>query len=311
MNVDKDFTIEHCIKAEKNIITSPKLVFIGKSGVGKSSLLNLLYQDSYLFKDTMKPAPIGKKSSSETKKITFYHKDTTDMIFVDTMGLADPFDVSESSLKMVRNFLLSIKGRNAKIILVMSVGRLTPEEQSVIIALDELLSRKQNWMENAILFFSSAKTTFKFEEWLDIESKEENVNYRKVINILRKFTRVLQFDNNDEPDYRMIVEPKRAEFKKLMNEVITEINPTSALGLTINDAMRFVKHMMLNMKYDDPALVQILGDFDQTEYFGDCQICANSIYDDGLVTKCNGVLICITCSVKWKHECPFCRFSPK
>ncbi|XP_078542125.1 GTPase IMAP family member 4-like [Lissotriton helveticus] len=110
-----------------------RLVVVGKTGVGKSAVGN-----SILGKKEFKSEAKSKSVTDECERHMGYHRDGGLISVVDTPGLYDTVFSNQQILETIsRCVVLSSPGPHA-ILLVLQVGRFTPEEREAVRQIQEL-----------------------------------------------------------------------------------------------------------------------------------------------------------------------------
>jgi len=118
-----------------------KNIFIfGNTGVGKSTIINSLINDSVDFEKLQKPAQVTNNSTGTTQKLTFYFG--TNCTYVDTIGFFDR-NISENVIyEQLSNFVFKMDLKIHKVFYVLKNGKLKDEDLKMFNLLEYLFSIK-------------------------------------------------------------------------------------------------------------------------------------------------------------------------
>lgn len=269
----KDMT-EYDIKSD--------VVIIGKSGSGKSLLLNMLYNKRMRNRHLQRPASVGNKCIGETNSINYYKKDG--LYLVDTIGLADPLNEARTT-SIVLKFLKSFdKLRKVKIIFVIKAERLTKETRKILLIFNQIFER--NWAGNMIVVFTHAEESFNFSNWkmdsgdVNDESRDE---FNLAVKILETSPFIFQINNSCDGRAEHYVVPERIAVR---HTILNAIKTTNCIKLRDNS---LIDKMMIWIRilFGDKILKKTMRyiteltaiNEDPDVVFGYCSICQSNIND--------------------------------
>lgn len=114
------------------------VMVIGESGVGKSTIVNMLYNQGAGEAQCKAPCRTGATAASVTKQSSVQISLSTSTCFVDTVGIGDPALDQAQLLQGIRSLIkYSVRGLHT-VVVVAKVGRLTAGTLANIHALREL-----------------------------------------------------------------------------------------------------------------------------------------------------------------------------
>lgn len=203
----------------QGIHISEKVVFIGKTGVGKSSLINMFYNDSSYHTDLLKPAIIGQSSLSTTKEYLKYFSAKSGTCYIDTVGLCDTKN-SHESFTQLSKFIRSLHGCRSKIVFVLEAGKMTDETHSMINNLTLILG--EDWTRKSLIIFTRARTDFDVDVWAQIEKTECSDDKLRAINKILECQDVQYIDNNLDPMFASLYDTLRHKFFERCKSILKQ-----------------------------------------------------------------------------------------
>lgn len=116
------------------------VVVVGSTGTGKSTIINMLYNNDYTKDACLAPCDTNSTADSVTKKTRWLISPKSGFVFGDTVGLGDP---SQNDLQVVYNiksFIRRFDGGVHTIILVARFGRWSAQDRANISAISEIFN---------------------------------------------------------------------------------------------------------------------------------------------------------------------------
>lgn len=159
------------IAADSGIKVNRIVVVIGTTGTGKSTLINMLYNDDTTPDACNGPCEVDITTRSVTKQPQWILDPKTGRIFADTVGFSDAERSDEEIMAGLQRFLGVISEGVHSIILVARHGRLTRQDRLNIVILRKIFG--ENWNRHTALVLTHCDD--------DIDTKE-NVN-----NMIKKW----------------------------------------------------------------------------------------------------------------------------
>ena len=153
------------LPAESNVKVNRIVVVIGTTGTGKSTLINMLYNDDTTQSACNEPCEVDITTRSVTKLPQWHLDPKTGRIFADTIGFSDSEESDEDIIAGLQRFLGAISEGVHSIILVARHGRLTRQDRLNIMTIRKIFGA--NWNRHTALVLTHC------DDDLDTE---ENVN---------------------------------------------------------------------------------------------------------------------------------------
>ena len=109
------------------LIHGYKFFILYFKGTGKSTLINMLYNNSSAALEMKTPCPVGGTSMSVTKKANWYFKKS--VCYADTVGFGDPEQSDFKLASDLKSFIRRSEIGVHSIIITLRFGRLSKEER--------------------------------------------------------------------------------------------------------------------------------------------------------------------------------------
>jgi len=290
------------------LVYMKRYLIIGMSGVGKSTLLNMIYNKNHSSISMTQPAITSNKAASCTKKFMNYFNMRNQMLIIGDSHL--PIHVVRNSIK---NLLKGAACGFDGIIVVERYGRLSLCVRKNLYLLTKLFGSA--WRSNSIFVFTYKHNT-SYVKW-----RQENKDDKEALRLLCDFKDIFFIDNELEDDLESIKGPKRKIRLGNIQVSLNSLNGTilidrSNYATIIKNAIKYLheKKVLSNVVNWVVKRLPIVNKKIQT-WLGPCAICTDDIYgryvDDFAVTDCGHLFHhkCIQDWIKHKKSCPICRRS--
>jgi len=289
-------------------------IVLGSTGVGKSTIINMLINNSYDKDSCLTPALTGSTVSSVTKEVKYYLNLPMKRAFIDTIGLGDPELKNNDIISMTSDFLQKTKSGVNVVIVVARFGRWSKEERANMGMLYEILDSK--WEEQSVLILTNYT-----KEFADKETELKNwINGdQEVTEMLKKFKNILITDN-DIGRNELTSRPFREKLLSDLNTIILlheSVVPQKSSSWF--DIIRKILGLFYSAYKKQQVLLSSLADAMKTTKvksgLGECPICLDEIdilnvlqtdckhsyhikcYQD-LSNRSNGNITCVLCRKK-------------
>lgn len=158
---------------------------IGESGVGKSSIVNMLFNQNTTDDCLTKPSNIGWTADSVTKQTSVHMNMERKWLLVDTIGVGDPQMRSSDLVRAIRGLLEKIMDGVECIVFVLKMERVTAASRANMALLQKIFSQQDLKTHGALVLTHWAgelgDEDRDIEEWADNEMKETMAGFAHVI----------------------------------------------------------------------------------------------------------------------------------
>ena len=294
------------------------VVIVGSTGVGKSTLINMLYNDN-VSKDCCKgPCRVDNTADSVTKKADWCINVDEGIMYGDTIGFGDPKMEEVEVALSLKSFLTISQGGVHCIILVLRFGRMSKEERLNLQSLDNIFDKR--WPNNCIVVATHYDE--QMDEISQVKAKEnwigDDEDLKVFITKIGGIEKIILTDNTlgrnaDSEEYINIRLQCLNKLKKFRDLCISIINPTPTtfidkLKLLLEQWFSFyrVKNAVNRMQ----SIVRYLKEASAPVVCGQCPICLEVIaWKDMGMTKCQHKYHwqCVNKAIPYGAPCPLCR----
>ena len=299
-----------------------RILFIGPTGVGKSTLINTLINDNVTAESMSSPAGAGDTSHGQTSFFVTYY-DFPNISYTDSIGLGDnrfqPEDVMLTLKSIIKN---SMVGYN-KIYLCIQYGRISSDIRGYIDLITTIFGESVlQWC--SIIFTRCNDRTMTKELYLRKNKEDANI-----VGTIDKVQTVLFGDNmiDDDADVEAILRKRRQEFLVRIKQDIDETAKSEYFQVKTDNLLeRIFKIFQIifgtygklhsvasEVRNVARAVVDSMHSSRFANFFGTCSICTEDVTDENqpVITKCNHVYH-KKCIDQWIEKnnvksCPICR----
>ncbi len=295
-----------------------RVLFIGPTGVGKSTLINILFNDSVSKSSLSRPAGISEGSAGSTAYFTTYYN-FPDYAFTDSIGFGDNRFNDQDILSMVKATVKnSMVGYN-KIYLCLNYGRISSEIRYYIDWLTAVFGKKiLKWC--TIVFTHCTNQNITKEKYI-----ESNKQDTYIVDIINSVQNVIFGDNMTDDEMENILINRRQRLLDNLKQDIQNSNTEyySPRPENFTEWLQSIRNMIIRRYarqtktcFDEfqkitGAVMALMVHHNFADYYGECSICFEDMWNtDSVFTKCHHIYH-ETCICEWldhkdKH-CPLCR----
>lgn len=295
-----------------------RFLFIGPTGVGKSTLINILFNNNVSKSSLLKPAGTSEGSAGSTATFTTYYN-FPHYAFTDTIGFGDNRFDKEKILSILKATIKnSMVGYN-KIYLCINYGRISNEIRYYIELLIVIFGKKiLKWC--TIIFTHCRDQTITKEKYIDL-----NKDDTYIINIINSVQNVIFGDNMIDDEFENVLINRRQRFLDNLNQDIRNSkmdyyfpHPENftewVLAIYHMITMRYAKQLKTcfeEIQKVSVTVVDLMVQQNFANYYGQCSICLSDMWNtDSVFTKCHHIFH-ETCINQWLNDktkdCPMCR----
>jgi hypothetical protein len=295
-----------------------RFLFIGPTGVGKSTLINILFNNNVSKPFLMKPAGTSEGSAGSTACFTTYYNFPS-YAFTDSIGFGDNRFDKKNILSMLKSIIKnSMVGYN-KIYLCINYGRISIEIRDYIELLKVIFGKKiLKWC--TIVFTHCPDQKMTKEKYV-----ETNKQDTYIIDIINSVQNVIFGDNMTDDEMEVFLIKRRQRLLDSLNQDLQNSsneyysprpeNLTEWLNaiynmLTLKYAKQ-IKTCFEEIQKVSVVMVDLMIHQNFANYYGQCSICLNDMWNtDSVFTKCHHIFH-ETCINQWLNDgpknCPMCR----
>lgn len=290
------------------------VIVIGSTGVGKSTIINMLINQSSDKKSCLQPAKVGNTAAAVTRETSFYPSVKAQSTFVDTIGFGDPQMSDHEIACRTREFLDQGEIGIDAVVVVVKMGRLSKGDRLNLDIFNELFDRC--WTKQSVLVI----THYEGETDKEQQLKELEMwcgNDKVIRRFVDSFSKVIITDN----DLGRNEESTRPLRKACLDEIQSSIlawegkfgtNPYASLVNLRHIIQSSFKTIFFPAVLSIDLLKGVFNSIIRKPYcIGQCSICHKPIEIAKFIqTECNHSFHseCIMERLKVKEKtCPFCN----
>ncbi|CAF3057828.1 unnamed protein product [Rotaria socialis] len=298
-----------------------RVLFVGPTGVGKSTVINILMNNDTQRHHLSQPAGTNDSSSGETRFFTTYY-DIPKYGYTDTIGLGDNrfknADI-QASLKLV---LTEASIGYNKVYICLKYGRISKEVRHYIDMITTLFGKGAlKW--TSIIFTDCPDQNMTKESY--ISKNQEDTDFVKTVQSMR----TIIFGDNRSDEDTMIDQRLYARRKTFLRRISEDIDQQSQKEYFVlrKDGLISRLRNVFNMGRSPRRSINIANEIKEfakavsaarqdkkyNYYFGECSICTEDLTGNGkpVITLCCHVYH-EACLKEWLHRqsngnCPVCR----
>jgi GTPase SAR1 family protein len=295
-----------------------RFLFIGPTGVGKSTLINILFNNNVNKQYLSKPAVTSEGSAGSTACFTTYYN-FPNYAFTDSIGFGDNRFDKEKILSMLKATVKnSMVGYN-RIYLCLNYGRISSDIRYYIELLIVIFGKKiLNWC--TIVFTHCRDQKMTKEKY--IQSNEHDTYIVGVINSVQN---VIFGDNMIDDEIENVLIIRRQRLLDLLNEDIrnSKTDYYSPRPENFTEWLQAIYNMFtskyakqVNTCFEEiqkisGAIATLMIHQSFANFYGQCSICLCDMWNtDSVFTKCHHIFH-ETCIDEWLdhkgNTCPMCR----
>lgn len=295
-----------------------RFLFIGPTGVGKSTLINMLFNDDVNQSSLSKPASTSNLSTGSTSCFTTYYNFPY-YAYTDSIGFGDDRFSEENLLSMLKTTIKnSLIGYN-NIFLCINYGRISSDIRYHIELLVAIFGKKiLKWC--TIVFTHCTDTEMTKAKYIELNHNDEYI-----IEKINSVRHVIFGDNMYDKDLENILFDRREHFLRNFKEDIDQC-PTDYYIAQPDHFREWVQKIwnILTRKYTkqvrlcskeilkiSAVAADLMTHQNFANYYGECSICSGDMWNtDSVFTQCDHIYheTCINQWLEqWKSNCPLCR----
>ncbi|CAF0855441.1 unnamed protein product [Adineta steineri] len=294
-----------------------RFLFIGPTGVGKSTLINILFNNDVKKTSMSKPAITSEGSAGSTTCFTTYYN-FPNYAFTDTIGFGDNRFDEQHIFSMLKAIIKnSMVGYN-QIYVCISYGRISSDIRYYIDLLITIFGQRiLKWC--TIIFTHCNVQQMTKEKYI-----EANRDDTEIIKIINSVQNVIFGDNMTDHEVDHVFIARRQRLLDSLKENIEKSNTgyftpqpenfrewiTAIYNMIISKYAKQIKTNLDVIHQISLSIVNLKMHKNFANYYGECPICLEDMWNtDSVFTKCYHIFH-ERCINQWlndgKNNCPNC-----
>lgn len=296
-----------------------KIIVMGGSRVGKSSIINAILSSAVTRSDLSYPAPTAdsRVSNGTTDRVIAYNAPPNHVV-IDTIGITDPRFTEDQILESLYEVLFNFRLGVSLVLIVVKHDIFSAEERDLIDVYEKLFGRDFYGRSCLIVSHYDNPVT-------DVASYVQREHSPAFQEFLRKFpvNRIIigSFQQDLDPEIDNLLMKRREIFKENILKALNQYSGTESMlnfrGSTLffKDFINYIwSYFKLHGKNDwrqrfFQAFVETNKAADLKFHSYECPICLECVDNDVMVTKCYHVyhFDCLRVNLLTDKNCPLCR----
>jgi len=293
-------------------------LFIGPTGVGKSTLINIIYHQKVTKEYLSRPAITSDVTLGETSAFNTYYNLADKIALTDSIGFGDDRFEKKKTLEILKSVINTTQIGFNRVYLCLTFGRVSSDIRNYIDLIITVFGKE-------ILPWCTIVITHCDEEMTKSCYLEMNRNDKYMTSILNQVHNIVFGDNYADKDEKIdaILTTRRQQFLNELNKDINSFNENRFFPHPQNDLewiMSIYRKLRQFLNRVNEPLLDIT-DFSRNmvtsifanqfkNYYGECIICMNDMWDAALC-PCQHIFH-KDCLLIWFGEnkdsiCPICR----
>lgn len=282
---------------------------MGESGVGKSTIVNMLYNDDHTSFSCLTPCKVGDGADSVTKGSSMHINFRSRMCIADTVGVGDPSMSTEQLLGAIRALITNTARGIHAIVLVMKLGRVPAAARANAFLLTELF-HQSDLQSHGVLVLTHwdgeiGQETEDLERWIG-----DDVHMKLLTSM---FPRVI-LTNNSIRGRSQYPECRQKCLLQLRDFIQSRADRIMTKPISLMDVVRRLVDRFVGTFF---ARVQTVGEWSKSliaspsslpTYCGECSVCLDVIEaKDVCALHCNHTFHVMCMPLGDASHCPLCR----
>ena len=299
-----------------------RVLFIGPTGAGKSTLVNILINNKVTVEAMSSPAKADDTSSGQTAFFTTYY-DFPDIAYTDSIGFGDHRFNANDVMKSLKSVLKNASIGYNKIYICLEYGRISVDIRNYIDLIVNLFGKGVlQW--SSIIFTRCNDSAMTKEKYLMKNSQDTDI-----VTLINQMKTVIFGDNmtDNDPEMERFLYKRRQEFLNRIRQDLDETLKKEYFQLSKQNLIARVQKvakiifgsfpkviaMVSDIKAFASAVASAMQSSKYRNYYGECSICTENITDENkpVMTQCSHVYH-EACLMQWVRvqvdkDCPICR----
>lgn len=218
------------------------VIVVGTTGSGKSTIINMLFNNDYHKETCEEPCPVGATASSVTKEPEWHFNSSDGKVYGDTIGLGDTSRSDLEIAKGIKNFIKMFSHGVHCIIIVAKFGRFTKQEHCTLKIISQMFDSR--WVNSCIMVLTHYD--------LDIGQESEQREIDKWLGedqVIKEFVSKIGKQNiiltdNSLGRYEVANQPLRKLCLAKLNEFINSCNTVVSFPRDILEILKMIVEIL-------------------------------------------------------------------